>query len=109
MTTPELASAVPLADTPRPPLILTPELNAKPDQTTLALLKRRVERDLASVEVYTITDCDYVSPEGPNYLMTIKPYYWEVEPGKWGERSCGTRPVNILRLSRGKRRISKQE
>lgn len=83
MTAPEMNAPTPLADTPRPLLILTPELNSSPDEHTFHLLKELVESHLESDEVYIITKCDYVSPEGTNYLFTIKPYYWE-EPGIWG-------------------------
>lgn len=84
MKKPEIEPLNPLADTIRPPLILTPDLNGSPDAATLRVLTELVKREIDSKEVYTITNCDYVSPEGPNHLFTIKPYYWEVEPGKWG-------------------------
>lgn len=83
--TPVAGKLEPLADVRRPPLVLIPDLNPSPDEATLKLLKDLVQSEMASEEVYTITNCDYVSPEGPNYLFTIKPYYWEVEPGKWGK------------------------
>lgn len=84
MTTPAVGTVTPLADTARPPLILTPDLNSAPNEATLTLLGEMVKYHLDSEEVYTITNCDYVSPEGPNFLFTIKQYYWEVEPGRWG-------------------------
>lgn len=77
----------PLKETPRPPVILACPTNRNPGPAGLAVLRREVERIIASEQVYSIvtSNSGVTSPAGPHYLFTIKPYFWEVSPGKWGE------------------------
>lgn len=67
--------------------ILLPCLSGQPAAQTLKLLRKICKDSLDSSETFSVTYSPLSSPEGPNHLFTLKPYYWEVEPGVWGT-SC---------------------
>jgi len=74
-----------------PLLILTPRPTdpsvheSKLPIATARLLERLVRRILNSSADYSVTYSPLLCPQGPNWLYTLKPYYWTVD-GKWGEQ-----------------------
>lgn len=68
----------------KPAEILTPFPRPDPSPEGLKVLRQICRKAVESDEVYSVTFPDLLCPEGKNHLFTLKPYYWEVEPGKWG-------------------------
>ena len=66
-----------------PEVILVPRLT-EPPAATVKLLERMSKNFLQSDDAFSVTFSPVLCPEGKNYLFTLKPYWWEVEPGKWG-------------------------
>ncbi|EIW71319.1 hypothetical protein TREMEDRAFT_67696 [Tremella mesenterica DSM 1558] len=66
-----------------PGLILTSCLEDNPAPHTLKLLEKLCKNYIGSDEVFSVTYSPLLCPEGKNYLYTLKPYWWEVEPGHW--------------------------
>ncbi|RXK37503.1 hypothetical protein M231_05224 [Tremella mesenterica] len=75
-----------------PGLILTPCLEDNPAPHTLKLLEKLCKNYIGSDEVFSVTYSPLLCPEGKNYLYTLKPYWWEVEPGHWEHRDGRRNP-----------------
>lgn len=80
---------MPLSIPSSPPLILTPLIRhpAAPriPAQVLALLRKSCEKLIRSDTTFSVTFSALLCPAGKNFLWTLKPYWWEVSPGQWGE------------------------
>lgn len=80
---------MPLSIPSSPPLILTPLIRhpAAPriPAVVLALLRKSCEKLIRSDTTFSVTFSPLLCPAGKNFLWTLKPYWWEVNPGQWGE------------------------
>ncbi|OXC70416.1 hypothetical protein AYX13_00891 [Cryptococcus neoformans] len=76
----------------KPAEILTPFPRPDPSPEGLKVLRQICRKAVESDEVYSVTFSDLLCPEGKNHLFTLKPYYWEVEPGKWEKRDGERNP-----------------
>ena len=63
-------------------VILTPRSSSHPD---LHLVKQLCVKAIESDETYSVTFSSIRCPVDDRYLFTLKPYFWEVKPGVWGE------------------------
>ncbi|WVO16527.1 DNA phosphorothioation-dependent restriction protein DptG [Cryptococcus depauperatus] len=78
---------------PKNPLeILTPLLTSHPTPQALQHLRDLCDELLANDETFSVTFSKIPCPEGKNHLFTLKPHYWEIEPGKWEHRDGQRNP-----------------
>ncbi|WVQ83356.1 hypothetical protein IAT38_005495 [Cryptococcus sp. DSM 104549] len=75
----------------KPVEILTPFPRPDPTPEGVKLIKQICRKAVESDEVYSVTYSKLFCPEGKNHLFTLKPYYWETQPGGSWERRDGTR------------------
>ncbi|ODN94340.1 hypothetical protein L198_05197 [Cryptococcus wingfieldii CBS 7118] len=61
-----------------------------PSKNALKVLGQILRKATEANEVYSVTFSEVLCPEGKNHLFSLKPYFWEVAPGKW-ERRDGKR------------------
>ncbi|WVN89459.1 uncharacterized protein L203_104682 [Cryptococcus depauperatus CBS 7841] len=72
--------------------ILTPFPRPDPSPQGLKMLRQICRKQVESNEVYSVTFSEILCPEGKNNLFTLKPYFWEVEPGRWEHRDGKRNP-----------------
>lgn len=68
-----------------PDLPLLPPAHEPLNNKAVNRLKQLCDKATQSGETYTITNSPITCPVGKHYLYTLKPYWWEVKPGCWGE------------------------
>jgi hypothetical protein len=58
-----------------------------PSAAALKLLQNVVKQIITKGETFSVTNSPMLCPAGKNYLLTVKPYFWEspVGSGCWGE------------------------
>ncbi|WVQ76051.1 hypothetical protein IAR50_005687 [Cryptococcus sp. DSM 104548] len=76
----------------QPSAILTPQPSSTPSPAALQSLLPLAKTILNNDETYSVTFSKLLCPEGKNHLFTLKPYYWEVEPGVWEHRDGQRNP-----------------
>ncbi|WVQ83355.1 hypothetical protein IAT38_005494 [Cryptococcus sp. DSM 104549] len=86
--------SVPIPDHPLEILTPAPISTPPPSAHTLSLLRQLCDTHVhfASDETYSVTNSVLLCPEGKNHLFTLKPYYWETEPGVWVHRDGKRNP-----------------
>jgi hypothetical protein len=67
--------------------IIIPLPETEPTDECLELLRKLCTELLDLSDTYSVTFSAITCPAGKNYLFSLKPHYWETEPGVWGT-SC---------------------
>lgn len=78
--------SIPVSKWADPPLVPAPNTQQAPTPAAAKLLGQVAKSYLSKNEVYSVTNSPLCCPEGKNYLIALKPYWWE-DPegsGNWG-------------------------
>lgn len=78
--------SIPVPKWAEAPLTPAPLANATPSPAACKLLQNVCKQTISKGETFSVTNSPMTCPADKNYLFTVKPYFWDTEPGSgcWG-------------------------